>query len=325
MLNKYLKKVLLTTVALFWASCDDTSSVDYGAPEYGCPSDVCGAPTSSPDEVTPSSSSEESASGNVAQSSSSVIAQSSSDMVGSSSDVVGSSSDAASSSSSIDPNSVPSDTLYGVSVTEKTCVPGDSVISYYPPAYSESVARSNAEEDAKHASVSKIDSIVQSLPSVPQCLAKLRRQLDTFVALYGAPMQIHTNEICSDGTTRPTQEYLDYLKMKEEWEANKPALEAESQKIYEDKMKEIEERINKCLATSNPSTDYLTTCDFDGMCPEYGVDSKCTYQYTCSDSVSCWRNEGETNINCTDKQNKETTYTQEEFDKKYYTRFHYLF
>ena len=36
--------------------------------------------------------------------------------------------------------------------------------------------------------------------------------------------------------------------MKEEWEANKPALDEELKKVYEDKMKEIEERINKCLS-----------------------------------------------------------------------------
>ena len=35
--------------------------------------------------------------------------------------------------------------------------------------------------------------------------------------------------------------------MKEEWEANKSALEEELKKVYEDKMKEIEARINKCL------------------------------------------------------------------------------
>ena len=195
MLNKYLKNVLLTTVALFWASCDDTSSVDYGAPEYGCPSDVCGAPTSSPDEVTPSSSSDESASGNaaqssssvMAQSSSSVIAQSSSDMVGSSSDVVGSSSDAASSSSIFDPNGMPSDTLYGVSVTEKTCQPGDSVVSYYQPAYSADILKMNAKQQADIEIVELIDSIVDPRPKAeraeapldsinwsnfPQCLAR---------------------------------------------------------------------------------------------------------------------------------------------------------
>lgn len=254
MLNKYLKKVLLTTVALFWASCDDTSSVDYGAPEYGCPSDVCGAPTSSPDGTTPLSSSEASASGDVAQSSSSVIAQSSSDMVGSSSEM-------ASSSSSIDPNGMPSDTLYGVSVTEKTCQPGDSVVSYYPPAYSADILKMNAKQQAEMEIVELIDSIVDPRPKAeraeapldrinwsnfPQCLKEMKDSLERFVALYGAPVAVTVEEVCSDGTKQPTEEYKKYQKMMEEWEANKPALDEEINKIIEDRFKELEEQLKQC-------------------------------------------------------------------------------
>jgi hypothetical protein len=180
----------------------------------------------------------------------------------------------------------------------------------------------NAEEKAKHASVSKIDSIQNTLKTVPQCLADLRQELDMFVALYGAPMKFHKDEVCSDGTTRPTQEYLDYLKMKEEWEKNKPALDEECQKIYEDKLKEIEQTVKECLATSNPNTD-LTVCDLEAMCPEYGVDSRCTLKYTCNDGVTCRRTEGETNMVCTDKQGEKTTYTKKDFDKKYYTKENY--
>lgn len=55
-------------------------------------------------------------------------------------------------------------------------------------------------------------------------------------------------ESCSDGTTRPSEEYAQFLKMKEEWEANLPALEEELKKVYEDKLKELEARINKCLS-----------------------------------------------------------------------------
>ena len=261
MLNKYLKKVLLTTVALFWASCDDSSSVDYGEPEYGCPSDYCGAPAPGPDETTSSSSSEESASGNAAQSSSSVIAQSSSDMVGSSSDVVGSSSDAASSSSSIDPNGMPSDTLYGVSVTEKTCVPGDSIVSYYPPAYSAEVLKMSAKQRADIEIVDLIDSIVDPRPKAeraeapldsinwsnfPRCLKKMKDSLENFVALYGAPVAFTVEEVCSDGTKRPTKEYQEYQKMMEEWEANKPALNEEINKIFDERFKALEEKLKQC-------------------------------------------------------------------------------
>ena len=80
------------------------------------------------------------------------------------------------------------------------------------------------------------------------CLEHLRMELERFVAHYGAPTVIQNAvESCSDGTTRPSDEYAQFLKMKEEWVANKPALDEELQKVYEDKMKEIQERINKCL------------------------------------------------------------------------------
>ena len=104
------------------------------------------------------------------------------------------------------------------------------------------------EEAAKHDAVDKIDSIKSTLAETPMCLEHLRMELDQFVALYGAPTIIRNAvESCSDGSTKPSEEYAKFLKMKEEWEANKPALEEELKKVYEDKMKEIEARINKCL------------------------------------------------------------------------------
>ena len=208
------------------------------------------------------------------------------------------------------------------SSAEVTCAPTDSVISYYPPDYSESVAKSNAEEKANRAGVAKIDSIMKAQETIPQALANLRQQLSMFVALYGAPVLIHPDEVCSDGITRPTQAYLDYLKMKEEWEKNKPALDEECQKIYEDKLKEIEQSIKECLESSNPSTD-LTACDLKTMCPLYGIDSKCSYKYNCVDDVSCEEIDGDSTKYCTDKQGEKIKYTQEEFEKKYYTKSRY--
>ena len=260
MLNKYLKKILLITVAIFWASCDDSTSVknDGGVTEYGVDANLI---ESSSDGTTPLSSSEASASGDVAQSSSSVIAQSSSDEVGSSSEM-------ASSSSNFDPNGMPSDTLYGVSVTEKTCVPGDSIVSYYPPAYSADILKMNAKQQAEMDMVDVIDSIVDPRPKAeraeapldrinwsnfPQCLKEMKDSLERFVALYGAPVAVTVEEVCSDGTTRPTEEYKKYQKMMEEWEANKPALDEEINKIIEDRFKELEEQLKQCResATSN--------------------------------------------------------------------------
>lgn len=282
-IRKHWKNLLLTTTAFFWAGCNGDSVT-----ESGCPCDN-GSGISS--EASSSSESVESSSSSEA--------------------VASSSSESASSSSA-----------NGSSSSEVTCVPGDSLVSYYPPYYSESVAKSNAEQKANHGGVTKIDSVSNTLQTVPQCLADLRQELDMFVALYGAPDMIHKDEVCSDGTTRPTQEYLNYLKMKEEWEKNKPALDAECQKIYEDKLKEIEAQINNCIATSNPNTD-LTVCDLEAMCPVYGVTSSCIYNYQCKDGVSCDRGEGDSNIYCTDKQGERVTYTKNAFNKKYYTKNRY--
>ena len=112
------------------------------------------------------------------------------------------------------------------------------------------------EEEAKHDAVDKIDSIKQTLTETPKCLEDLRSELDRFVALYGAPTIImNAVESREDGTIQPSEEYAKFLKMKEEWEANKSALEEELQKTYEDKLKEIEQRIDKCLNSSNNEID----------------------------------------------------------------------
>ena len=217
MFYKHWKKIALSLTALFWASCDDsTSSTEclYGPPEaYGI--------SSSKEELPESSSSAPESS---------------------------SSEDKESSSSSEFPD-VP---LYGVI----GCVPMDSSVAYFAEDYSADNAKFWKQEAAKHAAVDIIDSIKQTLAETPKCLEDLRSELDRFVALYGAPTIIQNAvESCDDGTLRPSEEYAKFLKMKEEWEANKPALEEELQKAYEDKLKEIEQRINKCLNSSNDEID----------------------------------------------------------------------
>lgn len=221
MFYDHWKKIALSLTAFFWASCDNSPNEApmYGAPP--CDSNHCmEAPESSEANGTQSSSSETTAS---------------------------SSSEAAKpeSSSSVFEQIMPA---YGVEV-DFTCVPMDSSVAYFATDYSADTQKMWKEEEAKHDAVDKIDSIKQTLAETPMCLEQLRQQLDMFVALYGAPTIINNAvESCSDGTTRPSEEYARFLKMQEEWEANKPALDEELQKVYEDKMKEIEERINKCLS-----------------------------------------------------------------------------
>ena len=214
MFYKHWKKIALTLTALFWAACEDSTSAEeclYGPPSY------YGLPESSDANGDESSSSE--ATGSETSSRSSETTKSGS-------------------SSSMDK----------LSSSEVTCTPMDSSVSYFSNDYSADNAKFWKEEAAKHDAVAKIDSVKETLAETPMCLEHLRMELDQFVALYGAPTIIRNAvEKCTDGSIRPSEEYAKFLKMKEEWEANKPALEEELKKVYEDKMKEIEARINKCL------------------------------------------------------------------------------
>lgn len=214
MFYKHWKKIALTLTALLWAGCEDSTSAEeclYGPPSY------YGLPESSDASEDGSSSSE--ATGSETSSSSSETAK-------------------PESSSSMDK----------LSSSEVTCVPLDSNFTYFAEDYSADIKKMWKEEEAKHDAVDKIDSIKQTLAETPACLENLRDELDRFIALYGAPTIINNAvDSCSDGTIRPSEEYAKFLKMQEEWEANKSALDEELQKVYEDKMKEIEARINKCL------------------------------------------------------------------------------
>ena len=82
----------------------------------------------------------------------------------------------------------------------------------------------------------------------------------------------------------------------------------------------IKKLIDKCIEYSKIEQ---IACDISEMCPEYGVDSKCTYKYSCNDGLSCRRTEGERDLNCSNKQGENFKYTQEEFEKKYYTKRRY--
>ena len=224
MFYKHLKKIALTLTAFFWAGCEDSASeaVCLYGPD----------PNYSNEAITPESSSSE----EVKSSSSSELFN---PPVYGDEPVF-----EESSSSSVFEQIMPA---YGVEVDFR-CVPMDSSVAYFATDYSADTQKMWKEEQAKHDAVDKIDSIKQTLAETPMCLENLRRELDMFVALYGAPTVINNAvESCSDGSTRPSEEYARFLKMQEEWEANKPALDEELQKVYEDKMKEIEERINKCM------------------------------------------------------------------------------
>lgn len=240
MFYKHWKKIALTLTALFWASCSETHEE---AVLYGCPPDGCyDEPESSDSNNDESSSSEKtiSSSSETASSSSETSKPESSETANTES----------SSSESIETESSSSEAKS--SSSEITCVPLDSTVSYFTDDYNEELEKLWSKQAAQHDAAKRIDSIKTTLAETPMCLENLRMELERFVALYGAPIDIkNAVDSCSDGTIRPSEEYAKFLKMQEEWEANKPALDAECKKVYEDKLKELEARINKCLNGSS--------------------------------------------------------------------------
>jgi hypothetical protein len=83
----------------------------------------------------------------------------------------------------------------------------------------------------------------------------------------------------------------------------------------------IQSLIDKCIQYSK--IDQIACENLDKQCPEYGVDSKCIYEYNCEDGVNCWQTDGSNSISCSDGPDKSVTYTQEEFDLKYYVKSRY--
>ena len=238
MSNRRLKKILLTTTAFFWASCGGDSETTAPTetsdnPEKVLPDDIDGTKVDTLYGIRPVYSS---GSGEI-----------------SSSDGCENCDGTSSSSEFFGAPLYGDEPVFNESSSsdgsgEVTCTPTDSSVAYFATDYSAEMAKMWTEERAKHDAVDKIDSIKQTLVQSPECLEDLRMELDRFVALYGAPTIIRNAvETCSDGTTRPSEEYAKFLKMKEEWEANKPALDEERRKIYEEKLKGLEDRINKCL------------------------------------------------------------------------------
>ena len=97
---------------------------------------------------------------------------------------------------------------------------------------------------------------------------------------------------------------------------------------------------NGCSDDSSSDSKELTACDLEQICPEYGVAGyscddgfygddngqnctfipapRCSRYYQCEDNVTCWANEGDTVLNCSDKQDKDFSITEDEFKSKYY-------
>ena len=97
-----------------------------------------------------------------------------------------------------------------------------------------------------------------------------------------------------------------------------------------------------CGDDSSSDSKELVACDLQQMCPEYGVagyscddgfygddnGQNCTFipaptcskYYQCEDNVTCWANKGDTVLNCSDKQDKDFSINENDFNSKYYVK-----
>ena len=81
----------------------------------------------------------------------------------------------------------------------------------------------------------------------------------------------------------------------------------------------IQKFIDKCIEYSKIDQ---TACDLETMCPEYGIELRCSHNYRCEDGASCWESDqnGTTSFSCSDKSDKIVNYTKDEFELKYYVK-----
>ena len=152
-----------------------------------------------------------------------------------------------------------SSTAESSSSAEVTCSPNLDLNKFFTKSridrYSTDRAQSDASDQAKSDASRRITTIRDSLSEkAPQCLKDMQEALErNFVAVYGAPYSntYPAEETCSDGTTRPTKEYLEQQAFDEEQQKKKPQYDEAYAKTYEKTSKNLNERIDKCLEAVN--------------------------------------------------------------------------
>lgn len=118
--------------------------------------------------------------------------------------------------------------------------------------YTESQAKSNATSQAQRDASSKISEIIRDRfksKDAPKCLEDIQNSLvESFVVLYGAPgTPIPSQYKCSDGTTRPTESYLEQQAFDEEQIKKKPQYDEKYKEFYKEESEKQDKKINDCL------------------------------------------------------------------------------
>jgi len=261
-IRKHWKKFALSLTAFFWASChyEDTAQPLYGE---NCPSGSCIEPkiegaeslygVHSPSEgfddpdlfsIIPASSNTKAAASSSSEVKVPYFSSSSEAKVPSSSSeftqVINpeeSSSSAAESSSSQVSCMIDGNSYFYKDRSEK---------------YTESQAISHATTQVQRDAAKKIGLMIQNdlkSKGVPQCLQDMQDSLErSFVALYGAPgTPIPSQYKCSDGTTIPTESYLEQKAFDEEQAKKKPQYDEKYNEVYKEETEKFNKKINDCL------------------------------------------------------------------------------
>ena len=89
--------------------------------------------------------------------------------------------------------------------------------------------------------------------------------------------------------------------------------ELDSNKLF------IQNLIDKCIQYSKIDQ---TACDLETMCPDYGIELRCSHNYRCEDGAFCWERDqnGTTSFSCSEGTDKTVNYTEDEFEMKYYVK-----
>ena len=140
------------------------------------------------------------------------------------------------------------------SSSQVTCSLDPTSFFYYNRSekYTERQAISNATDRAKWEGSGKIGEIIREQfkdKDVPQCLDNMLDSLESgFVALYGAPGTSMPKELkCSDGTTKPTKEYLEQQAFDEEQKKKLPQYEEKYNAVFKEETEKLDKKINDCL------------------------------------------------------------------------------
>lgn len=140
------------------------------------------------------------------------------------------------------------------SSSQVTCSLDPTSFFYYNRSekYTERQAISNATDRAKWEASGKIGEIIREQfkdKDVPQCLDNMLDSLESgFVALYGAPGTSMPKELkCSDGTTKPTKEYLEQQAFDEEQKKKLPQYEEKYNAVFKEETEKLDKKINDCL------------------------------------------------------------------------------